>query len=220
MTVSRTQSFFERYAVDFDSLYGNASGPLQRFINQVFRKSMWLRYEKSLEGCDPIEGMSVLDVGCGPGHYGVSLAQAGAASVLGLDFSEDMLRIAAERARMAGVGERCKFVSADFMKFASDAQFDYVIVMGFMDYMADPAAVVAKVLSLARRRAFFSFPLGGGLLAWQRKLRYSSRCELYMYGREDLTKLFAPFREFDVRIEPIARDFFVTAERRAAAKAR
>src|SRR5262249_21425499 len=118
------------------------------------------------------------------------------------------------RARRGGVGERCKFVSADFMKFQNDAQFDYVIVMGFMDYMADPAAVVAKVLSLARRRAFFSFPVSGGLLAWQRKLRYSSRCELYMYSREDLAKLFAPYRDFDVRIEPIARDFFVTAARR------
>jgi SAM-dependent methyltransferase len=214
VTVSRTQSFFERYAVDFDSLYGNASGPLQRVINQTFRKSMWLRYEKSLEGCVPIEGMSVLDVGCGPGHYGVSLAQAGAASVLGLDFSEDMLRLAAERARLAGVAERCKFVSADFMKFQNDAQFDYVIVMGFMDYMADPAAVVAKVLSLARRRAFFSFPVAGGLLAWQRKLRYASRCELYMYTREQLGALFGGFRDFDTHVEPIARDFFVTAERR------
>jgi len=217
VTVSRTQSFFERYAVDFDSLYGNASGPLQRVINQVFRKSMWLRYRKTLEGCDPIEGKTVLDVGCGPGHYGVSLAQAGAAKVLGLDFSEDMLRIAAERARSAGVAERCEFVARDFMQFTSDASFDYVVVMGFMDYMADPAAVVAKVLSLTRRRAFFSFPVAGGLLAWQRKLRYSSRCELYMYEREPLAALFAGHRDFDTRIEPIARDFFVTAERRAPA---
>ena len=217
MTDTRTRSFFERYAVDFDSLYGNTSGPLQRALNQLFRKSMWLRYEKTLEGCQPVAGRSVLDVGCGPGHYGVSLAQAGAARVVGLDFSDEMIRIAAERASRAGVAERCTFVSGDFMSFAGDSPFDFVVVMGFMDYMADPAAVVAKVLGLARRKAFFSFPVAGGLLAWQRRLRYASRCELYMYRREQLEALFARFPDFDTRIERIARDFFVTAERRGSA---
>ena len=38
-----------------------------------------------------------------------------------------------------------------------------------------------KILSLTANTAFFSFPLNGGLLAWQRKLRYRRRCALYMY---------------------------------------
>jgi hypothetical protein len=51
----------------------------------------------------------------------------------------------------------------------------------------------------------------GGLLAWQRKLRYRGRCELYMYTRDQLESLFSSFHGVRAAIEPAARDFFVTA---------
>jgi len=60
-----------------------------------------------------------------------------------------------------------------------DEKFDYAIVMGFMDYIADPSALIGKVLRVCRGKAFFSFPADGGPLAWQRRLRYRNRCPLY-----------------------------------------
>jgi len=131
--------------------------------------------------------------------------------VLGIDFAEGMLQIAAEHARANGVGRQCEFRQADFLEFRSPEPFDYVILMGFMDYMPEPRRIVEKALSLARSKVFFSFPLDGGLLAWQRKLRYRGRCELYMYTRDRLESLFSPFAGVHVAIEPAARDFFVTA---------
>jgi hypothetical protein len=83
--------------------------------------------------------------------------------------------------------------------------------MGFMDYMPEPRRVIEKALSLARSKVFFSFPAEGGLLAWQRKLRYRNRCELYMYTRDQLESLFSSFGGVRTTIEPAARDFFVTA---------
>ncbi len=56
------------------------------------------------------------------------------------------------------------------MTYPPQDVFDYVIVMGFMDYMPDPEKVVAKVLSLTRNKAFFSFPVAGGMLGWQRQI--------------------------------------------------
>jgi 2-polyprenyl-3-methyl-5-hydroxy-6-metoxy-1,4-benzoquinol methylase len=211
MSTDRTQVFFHQYANDFDAIYSNRTGLVNGVLNNLFRKSMKLRYLKTLEGCQPIEGRTVLDVGCGPGHYAITLAQRGAARVLGIDFAEGMLNVAAGHAQSAGVEGRCEFRQADFLKFTSPEPFDYVILMGFMDYMPDPAKVVGHALSLTRSKAFFSFPVAGGVLAWQRKLRYRSRCELYMYTRDDIQKLFAPFNAARVSIEPIARDFFVTA---------
>jgi hypothetical protein len=82
--------------------------------------------------------------------------------------------------------------------------------MGFMDYIAKPADVISKVISITTRRAFFSFPKAGGLLAWQRQVRYRSRCELYMYSREQVEQLFKQVTDRRVTIEPIARDMFVT----------
>jgi 2-polyprenyl-3-methyl-5-hydroxy-6-metoxy-1,4-benzoquinol methylase len=213
MSLDRTQTFFHQYANDFDAIYGNQNGMVDSVINKLFRKSMRLRYEKSIEGCEPVQGKSVLDIGCGPGHYSITLAQRGASRVVGIDFAEGMLKLATEHARQVGVGERCTFMVADFYKYAPQEIFDYVIVMGFMDYMPDPEKVVEKVLSLTRRKAFFSFPVSGGILGWQRKKRYEKRCDLFLYDKEQLAKMFAKFPGVKATIEPISRDFFVTLEK-------
>jgi 2-polyprenyl-3-methyl-5-hydroxy-6-metoxy-1,4-benzoquinol methylase len=213
MSPDRTQTFFHEYANDFDAIYGNQNGMVDSVINRLFRKSMRLRYEKSIEGCEPVQGKSVLDVGCGPGHYSITLAQRGASRVVGIDFADGMLKLAAEHARKVGVGNRCSFEVADFYKYEPKEMFDYVIVMGFMDYMPDPEKVVAKVLSLTRGKAFLSFPVAGGILGWQRKLRYQKRCDLFLYTEEQLKRIFAKFPEAKATIEPISRDFFVTLER-------
>ncbi len=214
MSVDRTQTFFHQYANDFDAIYGNQNGVFDSVINKLFRKSMRLRFEKSVEGCNPIEGKSVLDIGCGPGHYSITLAQRGASRVVGIDFAEGMLKLATEHAKEVGVGDRCQFMVADFYKYSPDQMFDYVIVMGFMDYMPDPEKVIAKVLSMTRNRAFFSFPVAGGVLGWQRQLRYKKRCDLFLYTEEQLKKIFSKFPEATARIEPIARDYFVTLTRK------
>ena len=213
MSLDRTQTFFHQYANDFDAIYGNQNGLLDSVINRLFRKSMRLRFEKSIEGCDPIESKSVLDVGCGPGHYSITLAQRGAGRVVGIDFADGMLQLASEHAKKVGVGDRCKFMVADFYTYPPQELFDYVIVMGFMDYMPDPEKVVAKVLSLTRDKAFFSFPVAGGLLGWQRSMRYKKRCDLFLYTEERLKQIFVQFPEATATIEPISRDYFVTLTR-------
>jgi SAM-dependent methyltransferase len=212
VTTDRTSQFFDGYARDFAALYGNKDRFPQNVVNRFLRRSMVLRYEKSMDGCRPIEGRSVLDVGCGPGHYSVELARRGAARVVGVDFAPAMIRLAEERAREAGVAERCQFDVGDFMSFPEGETFDYTIVMGFMDYVRDAPALVGKVLRHTRSSAFFSFPADGGPLAWQRRLRYRSRCDLYMYGEDDIRKVLEATPARARRVERIARDYFVTLE--------
>jgi len=212
MTTDRTQGFFHQYANDFDAIYSNRGGLVDGMINRLFRKSMKLRFLKSVEGCQPIEGKSVLDIGCGPGHYSITLAQRGAARVVGLDFADGMLELAAKHAQEAGVANRCSFQVGDFLTYEPSQPFDYVIVMGFMDYMADPRKIIGKVLSLTASRAFFSIPAAGGLLGWQRKMRYRNRCDLFLYTEPQLRELFSSFPGTRTSIEPIARDYFVTME--------
>jgi SAM-dependent methyltransferase len=210
MSVSRAQGFFHAYANDFDAIYSNRRGLINGAINNVFRRSMKLRFLKTLEGCNPIDGRTVLDVGCGPGHYSITLAQRGAGRVIGIDFAEGMLTLASQHAAQAGVGERCEFRVDDFATFRAPERFDYVIVMGFMDYMADARGIVEKVVSLTKFKAFFSFPVAGGILGWQRKLRYKNRCDLFLYTGEQLEHLFASIPGTQADIERIDRDFFVT----------
>lgn len=53
------------------------------------------------------ENPRILDLGCGPGHESMRLASTGA-DILGLDFSEDCIRIARERC------PQCRFAVLDF----------------------------------------------------------------------------------------------------------
>lgn len=211
----RTATFFDRYAVDFNAIYGNSNRAFEGLINRLFRRSMLVRYERTLAGCRPIEGCSVIDIGCGPGHYSVALASAGAERVLGLDFAPGMLKIAERAAQAAGVAQRCSFVSGDFLTYPIAEKFDYAVVMGFMDYVANARAVVDRVLGVTRQRAFFSFPKAGGPLAWQRQLRYRSRCDLYLYREDQIRSLLVPTGAA-FSIQSIGRDFFVTVEPRSS----
>lgn len=211
MLNERTSRFFDSYAEDFSAIYGNDHTVVNRVVNEVFRKSMKLRFLRTLEGCEPIAGKTVIDIGCGPGHYGVALAQRGAALVRGVDFAQGMIDLAKRNASEAGVATRCTFEMADFMDIPTSTRFDYAVVMGFMDYMANPRQVIDKVLSLTDRRAFFSFPVAGGMLGWQRRMRYRGRCDLYLYTEDHIRHLFAGLPIKRLEIEKIARDFFVTA---------
>jgi ubiquinone/menaquinone biosynthesis C-methylase UbiE len=210
MEANRTAQFFDAYAKDFNAIYGNQNTPLNAVANRLFRRSMMLRYERTLAGCAPIEGRSVIDIGCGPGHYAVALAARGAARVLGIDFAPGMVEIARQRAERAGVSERCTFALGDFLAATGDDKFDYAVVMGFMDYIEEPRALMEKVLRVCRGKAFFSFPADGGLLAWQRRLRYRSRCPLYLYSEPQLRDLVSGLGVRSSSIEPIDRDYFVT----------
>ena len=210
MARASVSDFFDGYSHDFNAIYGKNNSSFDKIINRIFRKSMRLRYVKSLEGCEPIKGASVLDVGCGPGHYSVALGLKQAGRVLGIDFADGMIELARTHAEKAGVSSRCEFVAADFMTYPFKGKFDYCIVMGFMDYMKDARSVVERVLSLARSKAFFSFPDAAGILAWQRTLRYRRRCDLFLYSRDQIESLLREVGCRKTSVEKISRDFFVT----------
>jgi len=203
----RVSEFFDGYAASFDAIYGGETSLLSRvLINPVFRKSMRLRFEKTLESSTARDN-TFLDIGCGPGHYGVSLAKRGAERVVGIDFSPSMIEIARRHAASAGVGDRCDFQTLDLYDYQPPEPFDYSIVMGVMDYIEDPRRFIDKVKSVTKKQAFFSFPADGGLLAFQRKLRYRGRCQLFMYTRPRIDELF---QGMDSRVDELARDYFVT----------
>lgn len=205
-------SFFESYAERFDSIYGTKNNIINRIINRLFRKSMMIRFNKTIEGCTHISGKTVLDIGTGPGHYAVKLALLGADLVVGIDFAEDMIAIARKRAENAGVGSICNMIHCDFFSYNSDDKYDYVIAMGFMDYIVEQEKAIEKILAMTKRKAFFSFPAKGGILAWQRKIRYKKRCVLVLYSIDDILRLFGKYSGYTIRNERIGRDYFVTVE--------
>lgn len=209
-----TSQFFNSYSRSFDAIYGSENTLLNIIINGLFRRSMRLRFIKTIEGCEPIEGRSVIDVGCGSGHYAIVLAQRGAKSILGIDFAKGMIELADGNARLAGVEDRCNFVCGDFLVYPLKGKFDYSVVVGFMDYIEHPEEIIKRVLAITKTRAFFSFPLEGGILARQRKIRYRRKCDLFLYKEEEVCELFVGESYEKLEVERISRDLFVTVHMR------
>jgi 2-polyprenyl-6-hydroxyphenyl methylase/3-demethylubiquinone-9 3-methyltransferase len=98
----------------------------------------------------PLDGRSALDVGCGAGLLAEPLARLGA-RVTGLDASPELIAVAREHARRAGldidyrVGELAEL----------EGQFDLITCMEVIEHVADPVSFVG---ALAKRIA------PGGLL--------------------------------------------------------
>jgi 2-polyprenyl-6-hydroxyphenyl methylase/3-demethylubiquinone-9 3-methyltransferase len=98
----------------------------------------------------PLDGRSALDVGCGAGLLAEPLARLGA-RVTGLDASPELIAVAREHARRAGldidyrVGELAEL----------EGQFDLITCMEVIEHVADPVSFVG---ALAKRIA------QGGLL--------------------------------------------------------
>ena len=200
--------FFDKYAIDFNSIYAERNN-FSNFINSHLRRSMKLRFIKTIENCYPLNGKNIIDIGCGAGHYVIALAKNGADHVYGIDFAQGMIDLAKKKAEQSGVGNKCKFALVDFMSDSISSTFDYSILMGFMDYIKEPRAVIGKAISITKSKMFISFPVRGGILAWQRKLRYMNRCSIFFYDKKQIYDLFRGFKHKNLTIEKIDRDFFV-----------
>src|SRR4051794_31171236 len=89
----------------------------------------------------PVDGLAVLDAGCGPGLYGEELVDGGA-RVTGFDASQSMVDLARHR-----LGDRARIdraVLGEPLPYADDA-FDAAICALVIHHVADRAAAFAEL---------------------------------------------------------------------------
>jgi SAM-dependent methyltransferase len=93
------------------------------------------------------EGSRTLDVGCGPGYGARLIADAGAASVVGIDVSEGALMEAASL-RVAGM-EFVRLRAEDAASLGTH-RFDLITCMEVIEHVADPVEVLRAIREVAR----------------------------------------------------------------------
>jgi 2-polyprenyl-6-hydroxyphenyl methylase/3-demethylubiquinone-9 3-methyltransferase len=96
----------------------------------------------------PLDGIRILDVGCGGGLLSEPLARLGA-SVTGIDAAEKNVKTAAAHAEETGVSVDYRASTAEDLAAAGE-QFDVVLAMEIVEHVADVDLFVGTVAGLAR----------------------------------------------------------------------
>jgi len=139
--------------------------------------------------CGPVAGQRVLDLGCGEGYCSREMAGRGAARVVGVDVSEEMIALGRERER--GLGQGIEYHVGDVVELAlPDDAFDLVLgvfVFSYVDTdrMARGFAEARRVLAPGGR---FVFAVPHPSLAFQRPQEppfyFDTRGAGYFTGRD------------------------------------
>lgn len=96
-----------------------------------------------------LEGLRVVDVGCGGGILGEALAAEGA-QLTGIDLAADTIAVAEAHAQEHATGAEYRNMSAEDLATEQPGEFDLVCCMEMLEHVPDPAAILAACATLAR----------------------------------------------------------------------
>jgi len=208
------KDFFDSYAGDFDAIYGhtNKRNAFGRWVDKSFRQVMFKRFEETLQHTNSSHINSILDVGCGSGRYLVEFLRQDKA-VTGLDMAPGMIDIAKNITSKIEHNGSIDLVVGDYLQYQFNQQFDAACLMGFFDYIEQPADVFNKLKQDVSKEIYASFPKSGGLLAWQRRVRYKMRnCPLYLYSKKDVEDIMRQCNINNYSIKDFGRGLFLKVD--------
>lgn len=184
------RDYFGREAARFDAIYDRDKPFHQRLGDALFRRVMLERYSLTVNAIGA-PGSTVLDVGCGPGRYGIELARRGAKRCVGVDIASSMVEIAKDQAAAALVADRCEWHVADFLSWRSHESFHAVVAMGYFDYLESPRPHLERMIHLARGRVIASLPKRWEFRVPLRMARFKlARGFVRFYDRGEILSLF------------------------------
>jgi demethylmenaquinone methyltransferase / 2-methoxy-6-polyprenyl-1,4-benzoquinol methylase len=148
---SRVRRMFAAIAGSYD---------LNNRLHSLWMDQRWRRRAVKMAGVGPDD--VVVDVACGTGDLSMAFARARPKSVLGIDFTFEMLPLACGKAR-DGDGPTPRYVCGDAMSLPlPDASADIVSIAFGIRNVSDPAAAVrefARVLRPGGRVVILEFSL-------------------------------------------------------------
>ena len=154
------------HAAAFDELAGEYDASFVRSpVGSFLRELVWARAHEVLAG-----SQRVLELGCGTGEDALRFARRGA-SVLGIDPSPAMIRIAREKADRAGCSTRvqlCCLPAERLHEAVTGARFDAVFSnFGALNCVADLPRVIRDLSTLLVPGARLLWVLLGRHVPWE-----------------------------------------------------
>jgi len=157
--------------------------PGTRFYDFLARKSPYLKYvykEIATDISNEIKSGKILDVGTGPGYLPIEIVRIlPEVEVIGIDLSEDMVKIAKRNAEKANVNRvRYEVEDASKMSFG-DSSFNFVVSTLSLHHWRKPVEVFNEIYRVLK--------YGGQ--AWVYDLRKDTQRESVEYFREKYSSL-------------------------------
>lgn len=192
-STERVRSHFEKDAQRFDAIYqDDQKSAFSRFVDKYVRGVVVERLHL-VRALAPAKGTwSVIDVGCGPGRFSVDLAKRGAARVLGVDISTEMLDLAKRAATSQKVESQCEFVKSSFKDLEVKESFDMSLGIGYFDYLENPIEDLQKMVQVTKGHVIASFPKRYEWRVPTRKVRFMlTGGFVRFYSKAEVLALFA-----------------------------
>ncbi len=125
---------------------------LNNRVHSLWQDQSWRRFAVRQARVQPTD--IALDVACGTGDLSQALAHAGAAKVIGLDFTFEMLEIARHKVGglpPAGNPERLTYIQGDAQKLPlGNASVDVVTIAFGIRNVLEPSAAIAEFRRVLR----------------------------------------------------------------------
>jgi SAM-dependent methyltransferase len=104
---------------------------------------------------ESLAGKSVLDVGSAHGYFCFEAEARGAARVVGVEVSEERVRYAL---RLKDIKRsKVEFIHRDIVLDPLDEQFDYVLLLNFLQRLHDPIQALRHFVSITKERLVIEF---------------------------------------------------------------
>jgi predicted RNA methylase len=130
-------------------------GALDRFMARL-RRSVHARAVIALELLKPhIEGKTILDIGCGNGHFVKGCVELGAKHAYGIDISPEAIKLARRLAEKNGYADRSTF-SVGRAGDSDLPQTDFVTGFGLIDWLSG-AECMTMLRNIEGRKFVFSY---------------------------------------------------------------
>ncbi|KRZ50347.1 Sec1 family domain-containing protein 1, partial [Trichinella nativa] len=110
-------------------------------------------------GYNPLNGVKILDVGCGAGIMSESLARLGA-TVVGIDANSEGIALAKEHQRLAGLGANLKYFVCDVESVAQsigESSFDAIVASEIIEHVNDQTLFINHCVDLVRSGGLLFF---------------------------------------------------------------